>query len=154
MDSGQLSVSYWRDRKNSVWRFLCPICKSDRRLAFQPGFGRRHQVFQILFSASFFTLICWPWFQWKGMVSFVPIWTVFELIYRSRMRAAVGCPHCGFDPYLFAVDFKRAQNEMDVHWRKKFADRGLPYPVDSPKSLDSRISGSPSPEDQLFNSSN
>jgi hypothetical protein len=70
----------------------------------------------------------WKWMSWKGIVSFVPFWTIFELGYRWKMRAALGCPQCGFDPYLFLVDAKWARKEIEAHWRKKFAEKGIPYP--------------------------
>ena len=31
-----------------------------------------------------------------GVVAFLPFWTVFETIYRMKVRTLLGCPHCGF----------------------------------------------------------
>jgi hypothetical protein len=79
-------------------------------------------------TAAFFTLVTWQWFTWKGVVSFVPLWVIFEAVYRARVRVAMRCPHCGFDPYLYLVDVNRARTEIESHWRKKFAEKGIPYP--------------------------
>jgi hypothetical protein len=38
------------------------------------------------------------------------------------------CPQCGFDPFLYMVDVKRARNEVETHWRRKFAEKNIPYP--------------------------
>ena len=78
-----------------------------------------------------FMILTWKWFSWRGIASFVPFWTVFEVVYRLRMRAALACNQCGFDPYLFAVDEKRARQEINAHWRRKFAEKGIPYPEPS-----------------------
>jgi hypothetical protein len=93
-------------------------------------------------------MICtWPWFGWKGIVSILPFWSVFEFIYRWRMRAALGCPYCGFDPYLFLIDEDWAKREVETHWRKKYSDRGIPYPEKGahlqPKGLDPKSSVDP-----------
>ena len=55
----------------------------------------------------------------------------FEGYYRSRVRIALSCPHCGFDPYLYLTDVKRARQEIEAYWRKKFAEKGIPYPGDA-----------------------
>jgi hypothetical protein len=73
-------------------------------------------------------LLTWTFFQWKGLVSFIPFWCIFEVIYRTRARATIYCKSCGFDPYLFLVDTELAKKEVDGHWRKKFEEKGIPYP--------------------------
>jgi hypothetical protein len=40
----------------------------------------------------------------------------------------MACPQCGFDAFLYMVDVKRARAEVEAHWRKKFAEKGVPYP--------------------------
>ena len=118
---------YWKDKASGSWSFLCPLCASARKIPCQPNPTFKHLV-QITLTAAFFTLVAWPWLSWKGFVSFVPLWMVFEVLYRGRVRAAMYCDHCGFDPYLYLVDVKRARAEVESHWRKKFAEKGVPYP--------------------------
>ncbi len=74
--------------------------------------------------------LLWPWFGIKGIVIFLPLWLGFESFYRTRVRAAAACDQCGFDPYLYAQDVDLAKREMQAHWRRKFAEKGIPYPGD------------------------
>jgi hypothetical protein len=85
-------------------------------------------------------MISWPWFGLKGVIWFVPLWTIFEVVYRMRVRAALRCRNCGFDPYLFLVDVQKAKTEVDAHWRKLFEEKGVPYPEkNSEKSVDRTV---------------
>lgn len=119
--------SFWRDRVQQIWAFFCPLCNVPRRIPYQPHPGFKH-MFQVGLTAVIFMLATWNWFEWKGIVSFLPLWTLFEVIYRSRVRAALACSHCGFDPYLYLIDVPRAREVVENHWRKKFAEKGIPYP--------------------------
>src|SRR4051812_28111053 len=103
---------YWKETTKGAWSFICPLCTSPRKIAYHPRPQVRH-YFQIALTAAFFTLLTWRWFDWKGMVSFIPLWTAFEAIYRSRVRAAMHCSSCGFDPFLYLVDVKRARAEIE-----------------------------------------
>jgi hypothetical protein len=132
MDPQRLAVSFWRDRKDDLWCFMCPLCQVQRRVRFQPGFGGLRQVLQIVITSLTFSLVTWPWLEWKGIVSLLPFWITFEIFYRWRARAVLHCAQCGFDPYLFRINVKWAKREIEAHWRKKFAERGIPYPENSP----------------------
>lgn len=68
-------------------------------------------------------------------MAFVPFWAIFEAIYRMRMRDALVCDECGFDPVLFLVDNKKAAKAVEAHWRKRFEQRGLPYPEKKPSGI-------------------
>ena len=129
--------SLWQNRYKNLWCFICPLCQAPRRVPFRPSPGVK-AFLQIGLTTFFFTLICWRWFTWKGCVSFIPFWTVFELIYRARLRVALPCDQCGFDPYLFAIDARWASREVDAHWRKKFAEKGIPYPEPPPTAVHPR----------------
>ncbi len=119
--------SFWRDRGAQPWSFLCPHCSAPRKMGFQPRPTRRHFA-QIAMTAVFFTYLTWSWFTWKGIIAFVPMWTIFEVVHRTRVRGALPCQQCGFDPYLYLTDVKRARAEIESHWRKKFAEKNVPYP--------------------------
>ena len=144
MDPRLLDSSLWKSRYKKLWCFLCPLCKAARRVSFQPKPGLWHFV-QIFFTSVFVSLLTWPWLSWKGLVSFIPLWTLFEVAYRWRMRLGLRCSQCGFDPYLFMIDHNWAKKEVESHWRKKFAEKGVPYPEKNlpPKpreiGLDSRV---------------
>lgn len=120
--------SYWKERQNQIWTFFCPLCRVQRKLPYHPRPGTRRHFVQIGLTAAVLTLATWNWFEWKGIISFVPIWTVFEVIYRLKLRAALKCSQCGFDPYLYVTDLSKARHEVEEHWKKKFAEKGIPYP--------------------------
>jgi hypothetical protein len=114
--------SFWKERNSRLWTFLCAHCKTQRRLPYRPQPGGIRHFFQVGLTAAVFTCITWKWFHWKGIVSFVPFWMIFEFFYRSRTRAALSCPHCGFDPVLFMVDAQRARHEIEAHWQRKLGE--------------------------------
>jgi hypothetical protein len=117
----------WQENRGSIWSFYCPQCKIPRRVPYRPKPGLKHYA-QIGLTAVVFMMLTWNWFDWKGLVAFIPIWVIFETIYRARVRAALNCENCGFDPILYLVDTKRARREIEAHWQKKFEEKGIPYP--------------------------
>ncbi len=119
--------SIWKNQNRQIWSFICPLCKSPRRLRYGPR-PRGLHYFQVFFASGIVSLLFWPWTHWKGLVSFIPIWMIFETVYRWRVRGGVVCSQCGFDPILFMVNEKWAKTEIEKHWRKKFAEKGIPYP--------------------------
>ena len=120
--------SLWKDNSKDVWSFYCPQCKIPRRVPYRAKPGGFKHFSQLGLTAAVVTLGTWPWFAWKGAVVFLPIWIVFEVLYRSRVRAALNCEQCGFDPILYLADVKSARREIEAHWKKKFEEKGIPYP--------------------------
>jgi hypothetical protein len=111
--------------RKKYWSFVCPVCLVPRRLSYSPEPTSGHLA-QIALASVFFMLATWKWFAWKGLVMFVPLWTIFEILYRARTRAAITCSACGFDPVLHMVDNRKAIAEMKAHWQRKFEERGIP----------------------------
>jgi hypothetical protein len=124
-----ISKSLWRERHTRPWSFYCPQCRAPRKLAHHPDPGRLANYVRVALCAAVFTIAAWRWFEWKGIVSFVPFWAIYELYYRTRIRGVLACPHCGFDPYLYLVDSQLARQEIEKHWKKKFAEHGIPFPA-------------------------
>jgi hypothetical protein len=132
----------WKNKGHSHgWSFICPLCRINRKVPLPPSPQPRHFV-QVLITSAFFTVLTWNLFQWKGFVSFIPFWCIFEVIYRTRARATLYCKNCGFDPYLFLINSDLAKKEVEGHWRKKFEEKGIPYP--EPKAK--RIRQQPAPQ--------
>jgi len=123
-----LGKSLWKERSTQSWAFYCPHCRSPRKIPYRPQPGGWKHFSQIGLTAGFVTLLTWKWFDWKGIVVFLPIWAVFEFFYRSQVRAALSCPNCGFDPILYMVDTQKARDEIEKYWRKKFEEKGIPFP--------------------------
>ncbi|MBI4925694.1 MAG: hypothetical protein HY843_07200 [Bdellovibrio sp.] len=109
----------WKEKTEPVWNFICPTCKAQRMIIGGPRPKQKHYV-QVGLTSAVFTLLTWPVFSWKGLVSFIPFWMVFEIFYRIKIRALVGCPHCGFDPYLFLSHEEKAKQQMKDHLEKKY----------------------------------
>ena len=66
---------------------------------------------------------------WKGFrVLAVPVGLFFEAFYRLKMRAALVCRECKFDPILYLVDRGKAVQQVELRWREKFEEKGIPYP--------------------------
>jgi hypothetical protein len=120
--------SQWQQKYHQIWGFYCPLCKVERRIPYRPKPGGFRQISQVALTSALITIGLWKWLAWKGILSFLPLWTGFEVIYRSRVRAALICSSCGFDPYLFLSNEEKAKDEIETHWRKKFTEKGIPYP--------------------------
>ncbi len=120
--------SIWKERYTKGFAFFCPLCATPRRLGMHPKPGQPIHYAQVFSAAMFFTLITWSFFEWKGIVSFVPFWIAFEIFYRAKVRASVACKKCGFDPVLYLVDVDRARSAVESHWKVKFEEKGIPYP--------------------------
>lgn len=130
--------SFWRMNRKEIWEFYCPSCRMHRKVPFRSRPGGRRQIMRILAATAFLTLCFWPWFEWKGVVTALPLWTGFEIYFRTHVRANLNCTNCGFDAYLYLVDIQKARQGIDAHWRGKFAVRGISYP----DSLNSTVSSS------------
>jgi hypothetical protein len=124
----QVMKSKWKPRSHESWSFFCPLCKAPRKIPYRSKPGSPRQIAAVASAAAFFTLVTWPLFSWKGIVSFVPLWTFFEIWYRTKVRGALSCRQCGFDPYLYLTDADQAKAEVETYWRKKFDEKGIPYP--------------------------
>jgi len=125
-----VSKSIWKERYTRGFSFLCPLCAIPRRIGMHPRPGQPIHFFQVFVGALFFTLVTWNLFDWKGIVSFVPFWIAFEVFYRAKVRDSLACSKCGFDPMLYLVDVERARSAVEAHWRRKFEEKGIPYPTD------------------------
>ncbi len=117
----------WRAKRSHLYQFYCPLCKVERRVPFRHRPGGIHYV-QVGMTAIAFAFATSPWWDWKGIVSFFPFWIVFEVVYRMRMRGALICDSCGFDPTLFLVDQKRARTQVERYWAEKMSEVGREYP--------------------------
>ena len=125
------SIPIVRDLAKQYWKYYCPLCGCERRMAQGPNPGQAKHFVQIGLTTAMVTLMTWQLFEWKGIVSFIPIWIVFETLYRLRVRAQMTCSQCGFDPFLYLTDTTRARGEVEAFWRTRFKERGIAYPGDA-----------------------
>ena len=119
----------WREDAHDYYRFYCPHCGVERRVALSPSPRPRHYA-QIGLLTLVVMLVAWKWWEFKGVIVFLPLWITFESMYRLRARAQMACNQCGFDPYLFLADSDRAKEAIREFWKKKIPE--APAPLDGP----------------------
>jgi hypothetical protein len=130
MQSSHHSIqSFWKKIEAAGFKFYCVSCSKERRVSPPAKIGSLKFFGHILISTAFATLLTWHWLNWKGFVFFaIPVGLVFETVYRLKMRATLVCPDCSFDPILYLVNRDQAVAQVEQAWRKKFEEKGLPYP--------------------------
>jgi hypothetical protein len=111
------------------FKFYCVGCNRERRQSMPASIGSLPFFGHILITTAFLSLVTWPWLHWKGLFAFaVPVGLFFEAFYRIKMRAALVCPDCHFDPILYLSDRPKALQQVEEVWRLKFAEKNLPFP--------------------------
>lgn len=126
LDLKNLKTKFTRPH-NHPHDFYCPLCRIKRRIPLKPNPTAKHFA-QVFLTAVVFMIATFSFFGFKGIVSFVPFWVVFEALYRMKVRALVPCQHCGFDPYLYLQDRHLAREEVELYWKTKFGEKGIEYP--------------------------
>ena len=125
----QTNASLWKKIEKTGFKFYCVGCNRERRIHPPAIIGSSLFYVQILITTAILTLATYPWLGLKGFAFMViPVGIAFESFYRLKMRAAMVCPDCEFDPTLYLVDRKKATHQVELVWRKKFEQRGFPYP--------------------------
>ncbi len=97
-----------------------------------PFFDNIQHYFKIVLTTGMSMMICWKVFAWKGLVLLFPIWILWEVTYRLRLRKAIVCSFCGFDPYLFLSDQSKSIQVVKEHWEKKHPPRAEKVPESPP----------------------
>ncbi len=119
----------FRASRGEPFRFYCVGCKRERWQSPPAKAGSLKFFSQIAITTAFFSAMFWPWMGFKGVLAFlVPVGLVMEVAYRLKMRGSVACPDCGFDPILYLSDRKKAVRQVEEAWRKKFEEKGIPFP--------------------------
>jgi hypothetical protein len=96
-----------------------------------PRPGRLKPILQVGITSVFIsalTALVAPWMAWKALLSFIPLWIGFEILYRARVRSIAACQYCGFDPFLYLSDAQRAKQAIQAHLKKRYEEKGLEYP--------------------------
>ncbi len=115
--------------ENQGFKFFCVSCRRERRQTPPPKAGSPAFFLQVVLATLFFTLLFWPLMGAKGFLAFlIPMGAVLEAVYRLKMRSAMVCPDCKFDPILYLVDRPKALLQVEDAWRKKFTQKGIPFP--------------------------
>jgi hypothetical protein len=128
----------WKESHNQAFTFYCPLCMASRRIPMHPKAGQPIHFIRIGLLTLVFTLLTWDWFGPKGLVAFVPFWIVFEVFYRAKVRVALACNKCGFDPALYLVDTQKAREAVQEHWSEIIQSVKAQTPRSSLDSEESR----------------
>jgi hypothetical protein len=111
------------------FKFYCVGCNRERRQASPAKLGSLRFFAHIALTTAFLAVLTWPWLHVKGLFAFViPVGLFFETFYRVKMRAALVCPDCEFDPLLYLSDRPEALRQVEGAWRAKFEEKNLPFP--------------------------
>lgn len=139
----------WNPSHTGNYHFFCPQCRKERQIGLKPSPWQGKYLFRVALTSAVIAMATSPVWGIKGAIIFVPLWAAFEIYYRLKVRSLLSCPYCGFDPYLYITDVKRARKEMERFWREKFSQRGIPYPGDEEPPLTSDPSLDESSEDEV-----
>lgn len=108
-----------------LFAFYCPLCRKPRASQIRPEVGTLKHFLQVGILTAVVTLALYPWFDWKGVVSFLPLWVIFEVSYRSKVRQSLKCLNCGFDPVLYLKDVGLARKEVESFWQEKLKTQDI-----------------------------
>lgn len=110
--------------KKGKIHFVCPLCQypqgtnTIRRVTW-----RNHLQLAVLTAAC--VVLAWPLFGGKGVALYFLFWGIFEFAFRLRKRQALVCQSCGFDPFLYKQDVKRAREALRKHWQTRIETENL-----------------------------
>ncbi len=127
-----------RTLNTSLYAYFCPLCKHPRATRIRPEIGTLRHYAQVALVTAVVTCALFPWLEWKGAVSFLPLWVIFELFYRSRLRESLKCTQCGFDPVLYIKDVGLARKEVEAFWSERL--KSTPEAPATKNSISSTVS--------------
>jgi hypothetical protein len=75
---------------------------------------------QIISIGGFLSLILYPIFEWKSLISLVIVAITYEFVNMSIYRKEVKCPHCGFDPVWYRKNWRLAKTmvQTKIEWNR------------------------------------
>ena len=63
-------------------------------------------------AATYFLL--GPWAATKASLVFLPLWTLSEWVHWLKIREALRCRTCDFDPMLYRRDWRAARRQVEI----------------------------------------
>jgi hypothetical protein len=104
--------------KKPAFRFLCPLCRTEREFSTTPRLNRFHFL-QITFLTSVTSIVFYPMTGLKILPIFFLYWSLFEIMVRVRFKSEIPCPHCGFDATWYKKDVRIAREKVKQFWERK-----------------------------------
>lgn len=110
--------------KAGKMHFFCPLCHHHQSTNTIKRVSAKNLA-QLMLLTLTTAFVSWPIFGFKGLSLFFVYWGVFEFVYRLRKRQALVCESCGFDPFLYKQDVKKARTALKQHWEKRIQNENL-----------------------------
>jgi hypothetical protein len=101
--------------------YLCPMCKSRRVLKTTLSPYTALNFMRVGVTSLLVTLALWPVWGARGAAVTLPLWMIFEMLHRWRVRFSLQCDKCGFDPVLYLKDVGRAKRVVHEHLSAQLA---------------------------------
>ena len=137
--------------------FFCPLCQYHQSTNTIQRVQWKHHAQLVLATVSIM-LLTWPYFGLKSLSFYLVLWAAFEFFYRARKREALVCQSCGFDPFLYMRDRKKARLSLKKHWQAKIENENLfpgiklkNYKTNSVKKEEPGFAPNSAPQDNLKN---
>ncbi len=109
------SYSFVRDGRI---HFYCPLCHNHQSTnVIERVYWKHHAQLGLLTLA--FSILAWPIFEAKGIFFYLLFWATFEFVHRLKKRHSLVCSTCGFDPFLYKQDVKKAREAVRKFWEEK-----------------------------------
>lgn len=93
---------------------LCAFCRSPRKIHTKRRAGVV-DYFAAALGSVILMVVIFGGFDGRAILFFVSMVILAELFVQMRWRVGIKCPHCGFDPILYAKDASLAANKVKDH---------------------------------------
>ena len=117
----KVQTAYFRPGK---LHFYCPLCGHHQTTSTIKTMNWRHHL-QIALLTVAATTLTYPWIGLAGIALYPIFLAGFDFFYRLRKRQALVCESCGFDPFLYKKDVRKARAALKKHWEQRIAKENL-----------------------------
>jgi len=103
-------------------QYICPVCKTraEKDLREHLSLGLHFRlIFVTLFVAFLAYQLGGAELAWKTLFLYLPLWAVGEFLHGVHLRHRVRCEFCGFDPLLYARDWREARRLVQAKLQGK-----------------------------------
>ena len=104
-------------RKGRI-QFFCPLCHSQQATKVAEKITWIHHL-QLSLITAVITVAAWDYFGINSLVFYLIFWSILEFSHRMKKRHQLVCKVCGFDPFLYKQDSKRARDAVKKFWEEK-----------------------------------
>ncbi len=111
--------------KKPLYQFFCPLCGQEKKTPHPNHKTSLRNHVQIFLATSFFTLLTWEYFHWKGVVSYFLFWSLTDFFLRLKRRQLLICKSCGFDPFLYTSNPEKMRSVVRRHIQKRIHAESL-----------------------------